>query len=665
MTEQEFIKKAKNNINYVQKYIDKINELARTGEPIRFFNARLEMLLLASNKIEESQNLYLQYTNENPTYEPQIVIRFDYKVSEYANRLFKAIQGMLNYYFKSKNDKDKKNELDKISLTILNNIIKMSNKMLYISARWFSERQMQVWDLNESDMPKPFAKQKLPRRQPLLHDVFPCFDRVLATKMGIKFDDGFQPKRLVVCLPPSSGKTYEANIYCDQMLSHHKIRYKETGMIRMTNTAENACNYGSQVYKMMTDLRFAKIFPEFKCYEKSDKLKMFTYESREKYLLKDCNPESSDSIFMFGSEASINGKRAPLGSTIDDLSGGQGDMDNDELHKKQTDKIMTDVLDRSDDDDSPVIIMGTMYNENDVQNAFINLWESKGLIQHPTLKSVRMTKDGTCAICLVDVEDENGNSVAPDLYPNEKLAEKKAYLISRGKPYVYNLIYRQKRDSRDPKEFADDTLMHYKWGELPKGISECSQSTMDLTRKTGNDYFSNPYLRYCPTDGLYYLTDAIFEQKSLGLVNDPKNEFRDKVCYKIITTNCIECCIENNTSNTTGTLLQERCRELKYNSCKFRERFTSKQGNIGGKIQRILNMSETIKNYIVFPQKDTIPVGHPLFQFMEQLNNWDSKNNSRTNHDDAPDSLAMFAAEFIFKKSSLSEVKSAKMSDLW
>lgn len=665
MTEKEFIQKAKKNIEYVQKYIDKINELARKGEPIRFFSDRLNMLLIAGSKIEECQNLYLQYTTENPVYEPQIVVRFDYKTSEFANRIFKAIQGMLNYYFKSKQDKDKKKELDKISLTIIQNIVKVSNKMLYISARWFSERQMQVWDLNDTDMPKPYNKQKLPRRLPLLHDVFPCFDRVLATKMGLKFDDGFQPKKLVVCLPPSSGKTYEANIYCNQMLSHHKIRYKETGMIRMTNTAENAYNYGSQVHKMMIEPRFAKIFPEFRCYEAKDKLKMFTYESREKYLLKDCNPECSDSMFLFGSEASINGKRAPLGSTIDDLSGGQGDMDNDELHKKQTDKIISDVLDRSDDDDSPIVIMGTMYNENDAQNAFISLWESKGLIPHPTLKSVRMTKDGTCAVCLVDIEDEDGNSVAPDLYPNEKLQEKKSYFISRGKPYVYNLIYRQRRDSRDPKEFADDTLMHYKWGELPEGISEYSLSTMDLTRKTGNDYFSNPYLRYNPSDGLYYLTDAIFEQKSLGLVNDPKNEFRDKVCYKIMSTNCVECCIENNTSNTTGTLLQERCRELKYQACKFRERFTSKQGNIGGKVQRILNMSETIKNYIVFPQKDTIPVGHPLFQFMEQLNNWDSKNNSRTNHDDAPDSLAMFATEFIFKKASLAEIKGAKLSDLW
>ena len=207
--------------------------------------------------------------------------------------------------------------------------------------------------------------------------------------------------------------------------------------------------------------------------------------------------------------------------------------------------------------------------------------------------------------------------------------------------------------------------MHYRWGELPESLDKYCLSIMDLTRKNGNDYFANPYLRYNPENGLYYLTDAIFEQKSLGLVNDPKNEFRDKVCNKIYTTNTTELCIENNTSNTTGTLLKERCKELGYKNCKIRERYTSKQYGVGGKVQRILNMEETIKNYIVFPQKDTIPTGHPLYQFMEQLNNWNSKDTSRNNHDDAPDVLAMFSEEFIFKKVRVSVVRGVDKSAIF
>ena len=177
---------------------------------------------------------------------------------------------------------------------------------------------------------------------------------VLAVKMGLRFPDGFNIKRLVVCVPPSSGKTYCANVYTILMLAHHQMYYRETGIIRMTNNADNAQSYGSQVDKMMIDPKFLKIFPEFEKYRDNKRQsKMFVYESKEKYLLKDCSPECTDSIFMFGVEASINGKRAMLGSVMDDLSGGFNDMDNDELHRKITDKVMSDVLDRSDAHASP------------------------------------------------------------------------------------------------------------------------------------------------------------------------------------------------------------------------------------------------------------------------------------------------------------------------
>lgn len=650
MEEKEFKLETKNYIKYIEKCISSINELVKEKEPIRFFDTRLTLFIAACKKVKEGQDLYLNYWQEHYDSDPKDVIQFDYTMSYFANRLYIVLKPMLDYFFSERKHKDSKfNDIPKYKIVDASNLV---NDMLYISARWFSERFMNVRD----ESIKSINKRKLPKRLPLLKDVMPCFDRILAVKMGINFKDGFNPRKLVVCVPPSSGKTYVANVYTVLMLAHHRIRFKETGMIRMTNTGENAYDYGGMVYRMMIEDNFFRIFPELSIYKQGSKVKMFTYESKEKYLLKDCNSECSDSIFMFGAEAQINGKRSTLGVIIDDMSGGQTFMDNDDLHKKNSEKVMSDVDDRSDDETAPFIVMGTMYNENDVQNTLISMWERDGLLQHYSMSNVRYTKDGRCAICLVDVEDENGHSVAPDLYSDKKLQDKKDFFISRGKSYVYNLIYRQKKDSREPKTFADETLMHYKWGELPEDISEFSLSMMDLTRKTGNDYFANPYLRFCPSDGLYYLTDAIFEQKSLGLVDDPKNDFRDKVCGTIISNKTVECCIENNTSNTTGSLLKQRCQELNYKGCKFRERYTSKKGNKGGKTQRILNQEETIKNYIVFPEKNTIPVGHPLFQAMEQLNNWNSKDNSRNNHDDFPDVLAMFSEEFIFKRSNLGEI---------
>lgn len=651
-------------IKYIEDTLRKINEIARSSTDINSsldsYHERLVYLLLLCNAIEEGENLVRSEFGKNVFLDPAEFVRFDYVLSQYANRAYRAIKNMLDYYFAYKQALIENQSIGDDELKLM---MKYRLSMLYISARWSVERFIECFDED-----KPMSKKKLPRRLPLLRDVMPCFDRLLAVKMGMRFPDGFNIKKLVVCVPPSSGKTYCANVYTCLMLAHHQIYYKETGMIRMTNTADNALAYGSQVYKMMTDKIFLKIFPEFEKYlDPKKQNKMFAYESKEKYLMKDCSSECTDSIFMFGVEASINGKRAMLGSVMDDLSGGLDDMDNDELHKKITDKVMSDVLDRSDDDDSPIVIMGTMYNENDVQNSFINNWTRVGLKQHPKYPNVRYTEDGANAVCIVDVEDGEGHSIAPILYPDYKLEEKRNYFRNRGKAYVYNLIYRQHKDSREPKTFAYEVLPN-QYNYVPQYLltNMKTKCFIDTTRKNGSDYFAQPFLVFNERDGKWWLLDAVFEQKSLGMDSDPNNQFRDKVCRKIINMKCVEACIESNTSNTTTLVLKDRCKQMGYNSCKFRNHYTAKKGKSSSKIVQILNMEEAIKNNIVFPSEKA-NVSPYLYQFMQQFTHWNSKAGQvKANPDDAVDSIAKFCEEFIYKKQVLGTIKpSFSVSDMF
>lgn len=528
------------------------------------------------------------------------------------------------------------------------------NKMLYISARWSTLQLMRVFDVG-----RDYYKQKVPRRLPLLEEPCFCYDRVLETALGIEHDDGFNPNRGVTCMPPSSGKTYIANCYTCLMTMHFWLRYGESGLIRMTNNGTNAQNYGDQCAKMIEDKVFLEIFPELKAYiGRKGVVDCWKNRSTEKILLKDCNPECSDSIFMFGVEAGINGKRAMLGAVLDDLSNGLDEMDNDERHKMITDKVMSDVMDRSDDDDSPVLVQGTMYNQYDTQNTFISRWETQGMKKIPCMKFSRMTNNGKCFTCLVDIEDKEGKSIAPKLYSNTKLKEKKGYFENRGKPYVYNLIYRQKRDSREPKTFDMQFLRLYDYKENFKCLDDYATTMIDTTRKSGNDFFCMPIFRKNQVTGRYRLVDCIFEQKSLGIVDDPRNFFAKKICKKIIDRNVIECCIESNTSNTTSALLKSLCVTHGYKACKFRDRYTSRQGKGSSKVVRILNMEETIKEYIEFPDPNTLPQGHALWLFMRYLSDWSSTDGQKkSNPDDAPDSLAMYAEEFIFKRQKLGVIK--------
>ena len=640
-------KKFQNLINFINEKLDELCQIKLTK---RNFLAKYKIVGYIHLYIEKAQ---YWYSYEKRLANTEDLIWLDCQTSNCAFRLYEEVEELSVFYIASKGDECG------ISIDEFGGLLDIRDYLLYLSARWKTLQVMRVFDMDREP-----NQMKVPRRLPLLIEPCFCYDRVLETALGIEHEDGFNPNRGVTCLPPSSGKTFVANCYTNLMLMHHWIRYGTSGLIRMTNNGTNAQNYGDQCAKMIEEARYnhkkekyfvwLKIFPEMAKYVNAKgQLDCWKNRSVEKLLLKDCTSECSDSIFMFGVEAGINGKRSMLGAVLDDLSNGLDEMDNDERHKMITDKVMSDVMDRSDDDNSPILIQGTMYNQYDTQNSFIDRWENKGLKKLKKFKFIRVTPDGKCFTCLVDIENAEGHSIAPELYTDEKLVEKRAYFENRGKPYVYNLIYRQRRDSREPKTFDLQYLNTYDFKENKnaKFLDEYALAMTDTTRKSGNDFFSMPIVRLNKNTGRYRLVDCIFEQKSLGINDDPNNAFAKKVCRKIVDSNIIECCLESNTSNTSSALLKLHCAEMGYKSCKFRDRYTSKKGKSSNKVQRILNMEETIKEYIEVPDPTTLPSTHPLRLFIQYLCNWSStEGQKKTNPDDAPDSLAMLAEEFIFKR---------------
>ena len=106
---------------------------------------------------------------------------------------------------------------------------------------------------------------------------------------------------------------------------------------------------------------------------------------------------------------------------------------------------------------------------------------------------------------------KEGHSIAPDLYTDKKLISKKQYFENRGKPYVYNLIYRQKRDSREPKTFDLQYLDTYDARFPCKTLDAYSLTMIDTTRKSGNDFFAMPIFKYNNASGKYRLFDCNYK----------------------------------------------------------------------------------------------------------------------------------------------------------
>lgn len=618
-------------------YIKKINGLNKSKDIGKTFSERIELLILCMSLIERVQTELLTYKeNEKDINIPEI-IKIDYTISDYANRIYEASLQVIDILLS--NNKKYTNEM---FVKYCNTLCILSKKMLCISARWNIERFINWYEYDVA-----YEDRAFPKRKPLLKDVIFYANRMNATKLGITFKDKIMPQRIIFAVQPNSGKSFVVNVYSVLATMLHFIFYKTSGILRMSNNGGNACGFSDQVKAMIEDTKICAVFPEVKKYFATGKPKILAKSTSEEWKLNDLSPKIRASYFARGRDSGINGLRIFVALEIDDLSDGFEQMNNDEAHQAMTEKFYVDMKNRKEGGNIPDFIVGTMFNEFDIQNTMISKLEDAGeLVTDSKNSNIQYSKDYKTIVIRIDCYDSEGKSVAPDLISTEELHE----IQENMKPYQFDLVYRQIRSSREPRIFEESKLQTYE--KLPKNLSEYSYATLDPNRKNGNDRFSLPVFRYCPDDGKFYFTSCIYRQQSLGKTNDPDNRFLKKIINFLIKNNVTQFSLENNTSNTLGMTFDEKLKEQGYKSCKIEEFFSSSSKGKESKLQRILNQEETILNYIVFPKKRILRPQSDMALFMEDFTRFDSKENigKKSNPDDAPDSVASFADRYIFNQ---------------
>lgn len=645
--------KAEAYFKQLNSYIKQINSLNRDKDIVKTFSDRVDLLLLCMSIIERIESDLLSYKENNTSMNIPETINIDYTISSYANRIYQAGVEVNEVLLKVNNP-----IITKIFTTKGNALVSLLKKMLAISARWDIERFINLYEYDIALQDRAF-----PKRKPLLKDVIFYANRMNATKLGIKFDDKIQPQRIIFAVQPNSGKSFVVNVYSVLSTMLHFIYYKTSGSLRMSNNGGNACGFSDQVKAMIEDPKIIEVFPETKKYFSTGKCKIFAKSTSEEWKLADLSPKIRASYFARGRDSGINGLRIFIALQIDDLSDGFEQMNNDEAHQAMTEKFYVDMKNRKEGGNIPDFIVGTMFNEFDIQNTMIRKLEETGdLITDKKNDNIQYSKDYKTIVIRIDCYNNEGKSVAPELISTDELRE----IQENMKPYQFDLVYRQIRSSREPRIFDYANLQTY--SKLPKDISNTAIATLDPNRKNGKDYFSLPVFRYCPSDGMYYFTNCIYKQKSLGVTNDPKNEFLLQVVKFIISNNITQFTLENNTSNTLGMTISEKIKEFGYNSCKIDEIFSKSSKGKETKLQRILSQEQTIINYIKFPEKKTLKPLSDMALFMEHFTRFDSKENigKKNNPDDAPDSVATFSDKYLFNKiSSLASVTAVKKHKLF
>lgn len=647
------------DLSTIDEYFERLDDLIRQANALNknkntlaTLKDRVDLFILCMTIVQKAENDFQEFKVYGKATTERL-ITLDYKISDYARRLYGGGQNVITAFTAYK-DRLREASVTDIKRTQFTTLL---STMLAISARWDIESFIRFSELDKEEADKAY-----PARRPLLKDVIFYANRMNASKLGIHFKDGIEPKRIIFAVQPNAGKSFVVNVYSVLATILHALYYKTSGILRMSNNGSNACGFSSQIKGMIENESITLVYPELKKYFVDHKPKILEKSTLEEWKLADLDPRIRASFFARGRDSAINSLRVFVALEIDDLSDGFDQMNNDEAHQAMTTKYYIDMISRKDKPNIPEFIVGTMFNEFDIPNTLIKELEATGsLIDDPKNANVRYTKDYGTVVIQVDCFDEKGESVAPMLKSTADLKSIQAKL----KTYEFDLVYRQIRASREPRPFDWQNLQLYATKE--KKLSETAKAVVDPTRKNGNDYFSMPIFKFNETTQRWRLIDIIYEQKSLGKLSDPENAFLLKVCKKLISNNVTNFTIENNTSNTLGAFIEQKLESLGYKSCKIEEIYTAKQRGQEGKVERIMSQEATITRNIEFPAPQIIKPQTDLAKFMEDLTRFDAKEtSSRKRHDDAPDSLAMFSKKYLFNaKNRYTEIKAISKNSLF
>lgn len=319
------------------------------------------------------------------------------------------------------------------------------------------------------------------------------------------------------------------------------------------------------------------------------------------------------------------------------MTKGAEEATNSELHKGIYESWKTEWFNRRTDPSVTYIFVGTMWSPEDILNRTMEDIEVSHTMKPSKIrgfeKYVMEATDGYAVFIKVPLLDENDESTCPAVMTTDEAR----HLRDTTDEFLFSCVYQQEPIAPTGLEFADDLLEHYE--QLPlteKGEDICLPyclSVLDPARR-GKDNVSMPIFK---TDGdKYYLIDCIFTQK-------PMTDLYDDIVDKIIEHTITKFVVENNIDTSLKTLLEEKLIKKGYGYCEIIEKY-----NTVKKEQRIKDARGIIKKFILFKDKKSYKPNTDYGRFMKNFTTYSFDFPNK--HDDAPDSVAMFANEIILDK---------------
>ena len=393
------------------------------------------------------------------------------------------------------------------------------------------------------------------------------------------------------------------------------------------------------VTKLMTSPQFAKVFPYYAQF-KSDVTLMFQFHSRKDLKFAIMGSKKSTNFRIVTKLSDVNGVRAKY-LFLDDITQ-RKDMANLNQHQKDIHSFTHEWFERNYNRNFFYIIAsGTTYSQFDLLSHLRRVMggdeAAKSPINKYTLvgKSNYIVPNGVSVFVSVPLLDYDTDE---STYP-KKISTESARKKREENPTEFWAMDQQRPLPPDSSPFyftklRQDTTLP-KIGEA--GRLENCVAALD-TKRRGKDFLSMPIFFEADDperegQTVFYLVDWLYDDR-------PMKECLPLIVSKVIQHKITRLYVERNTEECIETLIQDKLREQGYTSCVIEEVYSTEP-----KDRRIMSAEGDIKARMVFPQYGMYSQSNDIGKAL--MNFYGYTYTGTVLHDDAPDSLALFAKRFV------------------
>ena len=393
------------------------------------------------------------------------------------------------------------------------------------------------------------------------------------------------------------------------------------------------------VEKLMLSPKYAKVFPyyaKFNC----EKDLMFQFCARKDLKFAITGSKKSTNLRIVTKLSDVNGVRAKY-LFLDDITQ-RKDMSNLNQHNKDIHSFSHEWFERNyNRNEFYIVASGTTYSQFDLLSFLKRVMGGDKAKKSPINKYTHVgvsdfiVPNGVSVfVCVPLLDYDNDESTYP-----KKISTHSARKKREENPTEFWAMDMQKPLPPDSSPFYFTRLRQY--ASLPaigqNNRLETCVAALD-TKRRGKDYLSMPIFFEANDpdrvgESAYFLVDWLYDDR-------PMKQCIPLIISKIIQHKITRLYVERNTDECIETILSDKLQEQGYTSCVIEEVYSTEP-----KDRRIMSAEGDIKARMIFPQygmyAQSSDVGKALMNF------YGYSYTGNVPHDDAPDSLALFAKRFI------------------